>query len=564
MLDMTQADLAQKVSCSVSMLRKIERDQRRPSEQLAELLADELAIDDSQQPQFMQMARSQFVPDIPVASGPEFEPAVTPQSTNQQTLIRNPFIVSSGAVLLLVVLLLLLSGAFNNWFGSSSGDNSGESGETADKIIAGLDESEIENGSQSSTPTAVNEAAAEPVTQPLAGTTVIIEGPFGTDGTEIYEQSMRPFEERTGIDVEFRSVPELFESYIASVVAAGNPPDIASLPQPGYLADFARRGQLIALDSFLEEDYLRQQYSEPFLELATVDGSVYGAPHLANLKGLVWYAKDDFDAAGYEVPQTWDELMVLSEEITSAGQTPWCIGIENGEASGWVGTDWAEAILLRTAPPETYDAWTSGELSFDSAEIRRVFELMNPIWLNSDYVYGGTVDIIKTSIFSAAAPLFEDPPGCYFLKGATWSPDLFPEEAVYGEDYDFFVLPAIDAQYGEPLLGAGSLYAMFNDRPEVREVMRYLTTGESIKPFAKSEANVSSHRDVPLEWYATPRQLRYAQLISEADVYRFDGSDLMPGDVGFQFWQGIVDWVEGGDLDTILQGIDASWPDKDQ
>ena len=186
MLDMTQADLAQKVSCSVSMLRKIERDQRRPSEQLAELLADELAIDDSQQPQFIQMARGQFVPDMPVASGPEFEPAVTPQSTNQQTVIRNPFIISSGAVLLLVIALLLLSGAFNNWFGSPSSDNSGESGEPADKIIAGMDESEIENGSQSTTPTAVNAAAAEPVTQPLAGTTVIIEGPFCTSVTEIY------------------------------------------------------------------------------------------------------------------------------------------------------------------------------------------------------------------------------------------------------------------------------------------------------------------------------------------------------------------------------------------
>jgi alpha-glucoside transport system substrate-binding protein len=243
------------------------------------------------------------------------------------------------------------------------------------------------------------------------------------------------------------------------------------------------------------------------------------------------------------------------------GLTPWCIGIESGNASGWMGTDWVEALLLRTAPPEVYDAWTSGEIQFDSPEIQRVFALMTPIWLNDEMVYGGRETINETALLSAGDPLFDTPPGCYLLKGATFSFSAFPEDAAYGVDYDFFMLPAVDAQYGEPLLGAGSMYAMFNDRPEVREVMRYLTTGESIKPFAETGRFVSAHRDVPLEWYATPLQLRYAQLIAEADVYRFDGSDLMPGEVGFQFWQGMVDWVDGEEVDRVLQDIDESWPD---
>lgn len=65
LLDMTQADLAGKVSCSLSMLRKIERDERRPSDQLAELLADHLAIDESQRGPFLQMARGQYAPGLP-------------------------------------------------------------------------------------------------------------------------------------------------------------------------------------------------------------------------------------------------------------------------------------------------------------------------------------------------------------------------------------------------------------------------------------------------------------------------------------------------------------------
>ena len=65
LLDITQADLARKVSCSLSMLRKIERDERRPSQQLAELLADHLAIDPSQREFFTRLARGEFVLDIP-------------------------------------------------------------------------------------------------------------------------------------------------------------------------------------------------------------------------------------------------------------------------------------------------------------------------------------------------------------------------------------------------------------------------------------------------------------------------------------------------------------------
>ena len=377
-------------------------------------------------------------------------------------------------------------------------------------------------------------------------------------------QAIAPFEERTGINVEIRAIPDAFSAYIAGVAEVGNPPDIVSFPQPGYLADFARQGHLVPLDSFLDEAYLQQQYTPTFLDLVTVDGRVYGAPHLAYLKGLVWYAKDDFDAAGYEVPQTWAELMALSQAIVADGRTPWCIGIESGEATGWMGTDWVEALLLRTAPPAAYDAWVSGELRFDSPQIRRVFALMAPIWLEDEMVYGGRDSIVKTALFSASDPLFGDPPGCYLLKGATFTPGVFPEDAVFGEDYDFFLLPAVDGEYGRPLLGAGDIYAMFNDRPEVRELMRYLSTGESIQPFAKTRRDVSVHRDVPLEWYTTPKQLRYAQLIADGDVYRFDGSDLMPGEVGFQFWQGIVDWVEGQDLDKLLQEIDESWPDEEQ
>ena len=50
--------------------------------------------------------------------------------------------------------------------------------------------------------------------------------------------------------------------------------------------------------------------------------------------------------------------------------------------------------------------------------------------------------------------------------------------------------------------------------------------------------------------------------MTEATSFRFDGSDMMPGEVGAgSFWTGMTDYVSGSaDLDTVLQEIDASWP----
>jgi alpha-glucoside transport system substrate-binding protein len=287
-----------------------------------------------------------------------------------------------------------------------------------------------------------------------------------------------------------------------------------------------------------------------------------GVWYSAGLKSLVWYPKQAFEAKGYEEPETWDELMALSNQIVVDGGTPWCIAINDFEAIGWVGTDWVEDILLRTAPPATYDAWVSHELPFNSPEIRRVFEIIGQIWLNDDYVYGGRENITQENYQDSPAHLFEDPPGCYLNKQASFAPLFFPREARYGEDYDFFYLPPIDPEFGNPVLGSGDIVAMLNDRPEVREVMRYFTTAESAKAMIERGGYLNPHKDTPIEWFPSPADLRFAQILRSADTYRFDGSDLMPKEIGTDsFFRGIAAWVEGADLGTVLQEIDDSWPE---
>lgn len=403
-------------------------------------------------------------------------------------------------------------------------------------------------------------SAGQPETnvQELAGTTVWIIGSYYDELANLFVQSLIPFEERTGIDVVFVSGAETFFN---KKMETGETPDIAVFPQPGRLAELAQQGKVIDLRTFLSDEYLRQQYPDALLDLATVDGKMIGVWYGGGVKSLVWYPKQAFEAKGYQVPETWDELIALSDQIVADGGVPWCIGIDDYDAKGWVGTDWVEDILLRTASPETYDAWVKHQLPFNSPEIRRAFEIMGQIWLNDAYVYGGVENISREGFRESASHLLEDPPGCYLHRQASFAPFFFPAKARYGTDYDFFYLPPIDPQYGKPVLGSGEIFAMFNDRPEVREVMRYLTTAEAIKTKVERGGFVSPNKNTPLNWFPTEADLRYAQILLSADTYRFDGSDLMPEAVGFgSFYRGITDWVEGANLETVLQEIDASWP----
>src|SRR5215216_1117796 len=74
-LDLTQVELAQRVGCVVTTIKKIEADERRPSKQLAERLADCLVIPPEERAAFLQVARAELVPDLlAVATQPLTQP----------------------------------------------------------------------------------------------------------------------------------------------------------------------------------------------------------------------------------------------------------------------------------------------------------------------------------------------------------------------------------------------------------------------------------------------------------------------------------------------------------
>ncbi len=411
-------------------------------------------------------------------------------------------------------------------------------------------------------------AATNPTDNPwtggdnLAGTEVILFGAYVDEDAARFRTAMEPFIEQTGIDVIYEGSGD-FEALITVRAEGGDPPDIAVFPQPGLMTDLYQQGHVIDLRDWMSESDLRESYEASWIDMSRhEDGAIMGAWYRTSVKSLVWYPPAVFEEEGYEIPTTWDELLALSDQMVADGYTPWSISMESGGATGWVGTDWIEDIMLRIHPPEVYDAWVAGDLRFDSPEVREAFEYLEEIWMNDDYVLGGAGSILTVPFGDGANPLVMDPPRALLHRQASFITAFLPDGTEVGPDGDinFFYLPQIKPELGDPVLVAGDIMSAMRDRPEVRAVMRYLATGESTRGWLEQGGFVAPHADVPLDWY--PAEDRpYAEIVQDADVVRFDASDLMPGAVGTgSFWTGMVDFVSGDSLDDVLPAIDASWP----
>lgn len=367
-----------------------------------------------------------------------------------------------------------------------------------------------------------------------------------------------------GITVEY--VPSAdFTTLIRSRVRGNNAPDVALFAAPGLLSDLAAGGDVTSLeDAGVDIDALNETLIPGFLDSGKgEDGTVYGAPMSLAPKSLVWYPKKAFEKKGYQVPETHADLLALTKQIRDDGDAPWCVGIESGADSGWPGTDWIEDYVLRTAGPEVYDQWVTNEVKFNSPEVKTAFETVGEIMLTDGNVQGGGKAIVSTAFGDAPKPMFEDKPGCWLHRQASFITTFFPEDVQKNLDAEagVFVLPPVEGD-APPIVGSGNFAALLNaDNENAKKVLAYLASDEFGVPWAKAGGFLSPHTTFDVANYPDQTTKDIATQTNAADVFRFDGSDLMPSAVGSgTFWKGMISWIGGGDLDEVLSDIDKGWP----
>ena len=237
---------------------------------------------------------------------------------------------------------------------------------------------------------------------------------LGTD-QEMLEATFSCFEKATGATIQYSGSRD-FAALVVADLRSNNAPNIAIFPQPGLAADMAKEGHLVPLGNDMA-DWMAKNYGagSSWVDLGTYADAngkenFYGFAYKMDLQSLVWYSPEQFEDNGYEIPKTMEELIALSDQMVADGNTPWCIGIESGNATGWTATDWMEDLMLRTASPAKYDQWVSNELPFNSPEVINAMEVFGKFSRNDDYVAGGASSVATTSFGDAPKGLFTSPP----------------------------------------------------------------------------------------------------------------------------------------------------------
>jgi alpha-glucoside transport system substrate-binding protein len=406
------------------------------------------------------------------------------------------------------------------------------------------------------TPQVIEKEVEVPVTR---GSITVLTG-WGGFELDALQQTMLPFTQDTGVGVAFEYTPPGdLAAVLTTRVEAGTPPDMAMLPNPGQMHEFASQGVLVDLGTFMDMDQLKQDYAQAWLDLGSHEGALHGIFFQAEPKSLLWYNPKAFEAAGYKLPATWDELIALSDQIVADGKTPWAIGFEDGSGSGWPGTDWVEDILLRTGGPEIYDQWVAHEIPWTHPEVKKAWETFGQIVRNEKYLYGGTTGVVAISWADITAPLFTDPPGAYLHHQGNFIVDFFPEpeSKVFGVDYDVFAFPPIDPKFEKAMTGGGSLMVVFNDTPQTQALMKYLASPEYQENWAGTSGRIVPNKRVSLDVYPNEITRKMAQMIVESEIFRYDGSDQMPAALDLAFRAATLDYVSGEDLDTVLEDLEA-------
>jgi alpha-glucoside transport system substrate-binding protein len=379
------------------------------------------------------------------------------------------------------------------------------------------------------------------------------------------------FNEPTGARASYDADPGFasvdFQSRLLEDIAAGRPPDVMLFWGPDdFMEEIAQLSGVPLEDLGLDLDDLSVALGDYLLGLGEVGGRPTGIPFSLGLPGLVWFHQTTFAAEGYQVPDSWDELVALSSRMVADGYTPWCMAAGPEFFAGVPATRWLEDVLLRSAGAAVFDQWGNHEIPFDDQAVVRAAGRLGEIVFGDGFVLGGARSIPDQDWFEQVQPMFADPPGCLMVIQGTTATLRFPEGTILGEDVGVFALPGFGPNRRGTVVDASYAVALA-DRPEVRALMEVLASPGFQCSLGGDPGyhSASPHRDVGPSCYTSPAAAISTEAVRAAmatDALRLGASDqVLPVEVGWgTFPEAMAAWLRGRPISQVLAEVEASWP----
>jgi alpha-glucoside transport system substrate-binding protein len=367
------------------------------------------------------------------------------------------------------------------------------------------------------------------------------------------------------IKIQWSTVTNI-NQLIITKIQAGGLPDIAYIPQPGVVAQMESLGAAKPLNSVVDMASLKKNLVPGVLDAGTIGGNLYGLLGSANVKGLIYYNKPAWTAAGWKIPTTIPQLLALETQMKAKGGTaPFCMGVASTGSNGWPATDWFETLMMKDYGPTVYNDWVKHTVKFVSPQVENVASQFQQILLTAGNTYGGQGAIDSNQFGTAGNGLFTTPsPKCWMYFQGSFITGFFPAAVQKNLDKSVgvFEFPASAAGAQNPIEGGGDMITMLDTNPATEAVVKLLSQPQIGDDAAPSSSFISPYKNFDASLYPNATTRTVAGLMYNADHFLFDGSDAMPAQVGAgTFWSQMVAWIGNQEsISSALAAIDQSWP----
>ncbi|MEV0582176.1 ABC transporter substrate-binding protein [Nonomuraea sp. NPDC050310] len=371
-----------------------------------------------------------------------------------------------------------------------------------------------------------------------------------------FQQVLKAFSDKTGAEVTYASTGEDTGAYLGPRVTSGNPPDVAILPQPGLVQQYADQKALKPLNDAVKKQ-LDDNYTEYWKELGSADDQLYGVLVKAAHKSLVWYRQSAFDEAGAQPPTTWDELLATAQTIADSGTAPFSFC----GASGWTLTDLFENVYLSSAGPEKYDQLAEHEIPWTDPSVGVALTKMAELFSKKEYVNGGSSGALQTDFPTCVTQVYGQKKAAMVIEADFVAVSAVEAGAKVGEEAKSFAFPKV----GEtaPVVLGGDIAVIMKDSPGAQALLEFLASKEGGEIWAKLPGYLSPNRNVSPDNYPDPLTKQLGQtIISAGESVRYDMSDLAPsafgGTDGKGEWKLLQDLLRNpGDVKNIQEQLEA-------
>jgi ABC-type glycerol-3-phosphate transport system substrate-binding protein len=361
------------------------------------------------------------------------------------------------------------------------------------------------------------------------------------------------------VTVKYTPAGDNVPTVLGTAVQGGNPPDLATIAQPGLIGEFQQKGALKPLD--FAQSTIADNYPEDFIKLGTIAGKLYSFVFKGANKSTVWHNVNAFKNAGVEPPGTWEEFLTAAKTLKASGVPAYSLG----GADGWTLTDLFENIYLRQAGPEKYDQLTTHKIKWTDQSVKDALKAMAQVFSDTSNIAGGKSGALQTDFPTSVSQVFTDPPKAAMVIEGDFVPGVVAGKTKLKAKtgYDVFPFPAIGSGGADTVVGGGDSLVLFKSTPASRALVEYLASPEAAQIWVKRGGFSSPNKNVPEDAYPDEVTKTTATAIAKAGTFRFDMSDLAPasfgGTPGQGEWKILQDFLSNpSNVDGTASKLEAS------